>query len=130
MKLEVVPVPFYDIDVARELYTQRIGWTADHDFRPSKDYGADVPDSVRVVQLTPPGSACSIFLVCDNPVFDLHPGSLRGVHLVVHDIHEARDELLGNGVDVSEINDLSGILYAAFSDPAGNIWTLQQIPRR
>lgn len=122
MKLEVVPVPVTDIDRAKAFYTHKVGFNEDHDVRPS--------DSVRVVQLTPPGSACSIALGEGLPLIAMPPGSIRGLHLVVRDIRSARDGLLGRGVDVGEVEDWGGVLYASFSDPDGNTWALQEIRAR
>jgi predicted lactoylglutathione lyase len=121
MKLEVVPVPVSDIDRAKAFY-EMIGFNADHDVRPS--------DMVRVCQLTPPGSACSIVLGSGLPGIKMPAGSLRGLHLVVADISKAREELAGRGVAVGEIIDMQGIKFAGFSDPDGNTWVLQEIPGR
>jgi catechol 2,3-dioxygenase-like lactoylglutathione lyase family enzyme len=121
MKLELVPVPVSDIDRAKAFYVDRAGFNADHDVRPG--------GPVRVVQLTPPGSACSIVLSSGLPGIEMPPGSLRGLHLVVTDIRAARAALLGRGVEVSEIDEQGmGIKYASFSDPDGNTWALQEIP--
>ena len=122
MKLEVVPVPVTDIDRAKAFYADKVGFNVDHDVRPA--------DSVRVVQLTSPGSACSIVLGEGLPIIAMPPGSIRGLHLVVQDIRSARDGLLGRGVDVSEVEDWGGVLYASFSDPDGNTWALQEISAR
>lgn len=120
MKLELVPVPVGDIDRAKRFYDEQLGFTVDHDVRPS--------EAVRVVQLTPPGSACSIVLSAGLPAATMDPGSLRGLHLVVDDIGAAREELQGRGVPVAEIEDHGGgIMFAGFTDPEGNTWTLQQI---
>ena len=121
MKLELVPVPVSDIDRAKAFYVDRAGFNADHDVRPG--------GPVRVVQLTPPGSACSIVLSSGLPGIEMPPGSLRGLHLVVTVIRAARAALLGRGVEVSEIDEQGmGIKYASFSDPDGNTWALQEIP--
>jgi catechol 2,3-dioxygenase-like lactoylglutathione lyase family enzyme len=121
MKLELVPVPVSDIDRAKAFYVDRAGFNADHDVRPG--------GPVRVVQLTPPGSAWSIVLSSGLPGIEMPPGSLRGLHLVVTDIRAARAALLGRGVEVSEIDEHGmGIKYASFSDPDGNTWALQEIP--
>lgn len=123
MKLELVPVPVADIERAKIFYTQQVGFTLDHDVRP----GA----TVRVVQLTPPGSACSIVLSEGLAGLAMPVGSLRGLHLVVADIGQARAELAGRGVSMGEIRDLGGgIKYAGFQDPDGNTWTLQEMPRK
>ena len=116
-KLELVPVPVSDVDRAKAFYTEKAGFNEDHDVRPT--------DEMRVVQLTPPGSACSIVL--GTGIVDSPPGSVRGLHLVVSDIDAARTELAGRGVDVGEVQDLGGILYVPFRDPDGNSWTLQEI---
>jgi catechol 2,3-dioxygenase-like lactoylglutathione lyase family enzyme len=121
MKLELVPVPVSDIDRAKAFYVDRAGFNADHDVRPG--------GPVRVVQLTPPGSACSIVLSSGLPGIEMPRVSLRGLHLVVTDIRAARAALLGRGVEVSEIDEQGmGIKYASFSDPDGNTWALQEIP--
>lgn len=121
MKLELVPVPVSDIDRAKAFYVDKLGFNADHDVRPN--------DTVRVVQLTPPGSACSIALLAGLPGAEMQPGSLRGLHLVVEDISKVREVLAGRGVEVSEIDEYPrGIKYVHFSDPDGNTWTLQEIP--
>ncbi len=118
MKLELVPVPVSDVDRAKAFYTERVGFTADHDVAPS--------DTMRVVQLTPPGSACSI--VIGTGISDMPPGSVKGLHLVVADIHKAHESLAGRGVDVGAVDDLGGVKYVAFRDPDGNSWLLQEIP--
>ena len=120
MRLELIPVPVSDIDRAKAFYVDRVGFHADHDVEP----GA----GVRVVQLTPPGSSCSIVLGAGLPALEMATGSLRGLHLVVDDIEELREEMLGRGVEVGAVVDMGGILYAGFSDPDGNTWTLQQMP--
>lgn len=121
MKLELVPVPVSDVDRAKAFYVEKLGFNPDHDVRPS--------DTVRVVQLTPPGSACSIVIGTGlGEISEMPPGSLRGLHLVVADISKAREMLAGRGVAVSEIDDQGGIKYVYFSDPDGNTWALQEIP--
>ncbi len=122
MKLELVPVPVSDIDRAKAFYADTIGFHVDHDVRPV--------EAIRVVQLTPPGSACSIVLGEGLPGIEMASGSLRGLHLVVPDIEVAREAILGRGVAVSEVDDQGGILFAYFSDPDGNTWVLQQVPQR
>ncbi|MDQ2731226.1 MAG: VOC family protein [Armatimonadota bacterium] len=121
MKLELIPVPVSDIDRAKTFYTEKLGFTADHDVRPA--------DGVRVLQLTPPGSSCSIVLSTGLGI-EMQVGCLRGLHLVVADISKAREELAGRGVAMDDILDLGGIKFAGFSDPDGNTWTLQEIPGR
>ena len=123
MKLELVPVPVADVDRAKAFYVEQVGFHADLDIRPN--------DSVRIVQLTPPGSACSIVLSTGLPAIDMPPGSLRGLHLVVGDVAAARAALMERGVAMGEIDEHDqGIKYAAFSDPDGNTWTLQEMPWR
>jgi len=122
MKLELVPVPVSDVDRAVEYYV-RLGFVVDVDVRPA--------DGVRVVQLTPPGSACSIGVGTGLPAYDGTPGSVRGLHLVVDDMERARDELIGRGVEVGEVQDVGGgVLYASLEDPDGNTLTLQYMPWR
>lgn len=123
MKLELVPVPVTDIDRAKAFYTEKLRFVVDVDVRPV--------EPVRVVQLTPPGSACSIVLGSGLPMIAMTPGSMRGLHLVVRDIAGARQELVGRGVEVDEIDDQGqGVKYAGFSDPDGNTWTLQEMAWR
>jgi predicted enzyme related to lactoylglutathione lyase len=123
MKLELVPIPVSDVDRAKAFYGEQLGFAVDVDVRPV--------DGVRVVQLTPPGSACSIGMGTGLPVYEAEPGSVRGLHLVVADIEAARAELVGRGVDVGEVQDVGGgVLYAGFEDPDGNSLTLQQMPWR
>lgn len=120
LRLELVPVPVRDIDQAKAFYADQIGFLVDHDVVPA--------DGVRVVQLTPPGSACSIVLARGLPALSSEPGSVRGLHLVVDDIHAARAALLGRLVEVEPVVDLGGgIRMAGFADPDGNTWTLQQL---
>ncbi len=120
MKLEVVMMPVTDIDRAIAFYVDQVGFHLDHDVRPS--------ETVRVVQLTPPGSGCSIVMGTGlGEMSDMIPGSIRGLHLVVRDIELARATLVENGVAISEIMDMGGVLYAGFSDPDGNTWTFQQM---
>jgi len=120
--LELVPVPVSDIDRAKAYYSERLGFHVDVDVRPA--------DGVRVVQLTPPGSACSITLTTGIPWLDMPAGSLRGLHLVVSDIEEARATLIDRSVEVGPVEDLGGVSYASFADPDGNTWTLQHMPWR
>ena len=116
-KLELVAVPVSDVDRAKAFYTEKVGFNEDHDHK--------VGDELRFVQLTPPGSACSIAM--GTGITQSEPGSLRGVQLVVSDIEAARAELVGRGVDVvSEVQDLPGGLFVFFSDPDGNGWSVQQ----
>ncbi|MCC3153211.1 VOC family protein [Hymenobacter sp. BT770] len=123
LKFELVPVPVIDIDRAKTFYAEQVGFVLDHDVQPSP--------TVRVVQLTPPGSACSIVLSRGLNGLAMAAGSLRGLHLVVADLGQARAELAGRGVPMGGIQDLGGgMLYAGFQDPDGNTWTLQQMPGR
>jgi predicted enzyme related to lactoylglutathione lyase len=123
MKLELVPVPVTDVDRAKAFYAEQLGFAVDVDVRPA--------EGVRVVQLTPPGSGCSIGLGTGLPVYGAPPGSVRGLHLVVEDIERARAELVGRGVDVGDVVDVGGgVRYAALQDPDGNSLTLQQMPWR
>ncbi|WP_239572554.1 VOC family protein [Geodermatophilus bullaregiensis] len=124
MKLELVPVPVTDVDRAKAFYVDRLGFVEDVDVRPF--------DGVRVVQLTPPGSACSIGMGTGLPAYeDMAPGTLRGLHLVVADIEQARADLVGRGVDVGEVVDVGGgVRYAWITDPDGNTLTLQEMAWR
>jgi catechol 2,3-dioxygenase-like lactoylglutathione lyase family enzyme len=123
-KLELVPIPVSDVDRAKVFYAEKVGFNVDLDVNAAKDHR--VSDEMRVVQLTPPGSACSIAFGIG--VVDTPPGSVQALHLVVSDINAARAELVDRGVEVGEVQDLGGVLYAPFSDPDGNGWTLQQLP--
>ena len=124
MKLELVPVPVTDVDRAKEFYVDRLGFVADVDVRPT--------EGMRVVQLTPPGSACSILLGTGmQGISDMTPGSVRGLHLVVPDIEAARADLGRRGVEVGDIEDVGGgVRYAAVSDPDGNTFLLQEMAWR
>ena len=123
MKLELVPIPVTDVDRAKAFYADRLGFAVDVDVRPA--------EGVRVVQLTPPGSACSIGLGTGLAAYEAAPGSVRGLHLVVADIEQARTELVGRGVDVGAVVDVGGgVLYASLEDPDGNTLTLQEMPWR
>nr|WP_132211319.1 VOC family protein [Kribbella steppae] len=115
-------MPVTDIDRAKRFYSVQCGFHVDVDVSPA--------DGVRVVQLTPPGSFCSISLLQGLPMADMEPGSLRALHLVVKDIEAARQELIGRGIDVGETEDLGGVFYAWFKDPDGNTWALQHMPWR
>jgi predicted enzyme related to lactoylglutathione lyase len=119
-KLEVVAVPVSDVDRAKAFYTERVGFDADHDHR--------VSDEVRFVQLTPPGSACSIAL--GTGIVDAPSGSVKGLQMVVSDIDAARAELVERGVEVSEVQEFPWGSFVFFSDPDGNGWAVQQIPPR
>lgn len=124
MKLELVPMPVTDIDRAKAFYTEKVGFVEDVDVRPA--------EGVRIVQLTPPGSACSIVLSSGLAILDeMTPGTIRGLHLVVNDIEAARAELVDRGVDVGEIDDSAGsVRYASFSDPDNNSLVLQEMAWR
>ena len=123
-RLELVPIPVSDVDRAKAFYAEKAGFEVDLDVSADTDHR--VSDERRVVQLTPPGSACSIAFGIG--ILDTQPGSVQALHLVVSDIEAARAELIDRGVEVGEVQDLGGVLYAPFSDPDGNGWTLQQLP--
>jgi catechol 2,3-dioxygenase-like lactoylglutathione lyase family enzyme len=120
MKLELVAVPVTDVDRAKAFYTEKIGFHADHDHL--------VQEGLRFVQLTPPGSACSI--VIGLGITTMQPGSLEGLLMVVSDVQAVRAELVKRGVDISEIDVQLWGSFAYFRDPDGNRWSLQQIPNR
>jgi predicted enzyme related to lactoylglutathione lyase len=120
MKLELVPVPVSDVDRAKAFY-KKAGFKLNVDTQPT--------DTMRVVQFTPPGSACSIVMGTGMPeISDMQPGSVKGLHLVVADIDTAREALVKRGLEVSEITNFSGVKYAGFNDPDGNLWLLQEFP--
>jgi predicted enzyme related to lactoylglutathione lyase len=118
-KLELIAVPVSDVDRAKAFYTDAAGFTADHDHR--------VSDEIRFVQLTPPGSACSITI--GEGIVDTPPGSVKGLQLVVSDIEAARAELVGRGVDVSDVQRFPWGAFVFFSDPDGNGWAVQEATR-
>ena len=130
--LEVVVVPVSDIDTAKDFYEQQLGFHVDHD--------TTVNEATRVVQLTPPGSGCSI--VIGKGIVEMKPGTLKGLQLVVNDLHKARAQLVDRGVEVSEItrmganrpdfdgHELDNIGFIFFTDPDGNAWAVQQISSR
>ena len=120
MKLELVAVPVSDVDRAKAFYTEKIGFHADHD--------QQVREGLRFVQLTPPGSACSI--VIGEGITEMQPGSQKGLQMVVPDAKEAHDELVKRGVAVSEVEVMPWGSFVYFSDPDGNRWSLQQLPPR
>ena len=121
MKLELVPVPVTDVDRAKAFYTDQVGFDADHDHQ--------VNEQLRFVQLTPPGSKCSISLT--TGAHQMAPGIIEGLQVVVDDADAARAELVGRGVDASEVQDVGGgVKYGGFSDPDGNTLTLQLMPWR
>ena len=119
-KLELVAIPVSDVDRAKEFYVEKAGFNADHDHR--------VSDEIRFVQLTPPGSACSIAL--GTGVTDAPPGSVRGMQMVVSDIEAAHAELAERGVDVSDVQVFPWGSFVFFDDPDGNRWAVQQLPPR
>jgi predicted enzyme related to lactoylglutathione lyase len=120
MKLELVAIPVADVDRAKAFYTDKAGFNADHDYT--------VSDEIRFVQLTPPGSACSIAI--GNGLTEAAPGSVTGMQLVVTDIEAARKEFVDRGTEVSEIQDFPWGRFIFFDDPDGNKWAVQQIPPR
>jgi catechol 2,3-dioxygenase-like lactoylglutathione lyase family enzyme len=119
-KLELVTIPVSDVDRAKRFYTEQVGFNADHDHR--------VGDDLRFVQLTPPGSACSIALGVG--LTDAAPGSVQGLQIVVSDVAAARAELVGRGVDASEVQVFPWGSFTFFADPDGNRWAIQQLPPR
>jgi predicted enzyme related to lactoylglutathione lyase len=119
MRLELVQVPVTDVDRAKAFYVDQLGFDADHDHR--------VSDELRFVQLTPPGSACSIAL--GTGLSTMPPGSVQGLQVVVDDADAAHDELAARGVDVSDVQDFPWGRFVFFSDPDGNGWAVQQIVR-
>src|SRR5919198_1677718 len=119
-KLELVYVPVSDVDRAKAFYAEEAGFNADHDYQ--------VSDELRFVQLTPPGSACSIAI--GTGILDTPPGSVQGLQMVVSDINAARAELAGRGVDVSEVQQFPWGSFVFFKDPDGNGWAVQAIPPR
>jgi catechol 2,3-dioxygenase-like lactoylglutathione lyase family enzyme len=124
LKLEVVPMPVSDVDAAKAFYTERVGFNLDHDIRPG--------EGMRVVQMTPPGSACSVVIGEGLPLGE--PGSVKGVQLTVDDIDAVREELAGRGVSISEVQQLGpegtpGSRYAFFDDLDGNLWAVQEYKR-
>ena len=119
-KLELVFVPVSDVDRAKQFYAEQVGFVVDHDHQ--------VTDELRFVQLTPPGSGCSIAIGAG--LIDSPPGSLKGLQLVVDDIGQARQQLLDGGVDVSEIDIQDWGHFVYFSDPDGNQWNVQYMPYR
>lgn len=118
-RLELVQVPVSDVDRAKAFYTERAGFNADHDHQ--------MNDEIRFVQLTPPGSACSI-AIGTGLGYDMPPGSVQGLQMVVSDIHAARAELLERGVEVGEVQEYPWGSFVFFSDPDGNGWAVQEIP--
>ena len=119
-KLELVAIPVSDVDRAKAFYVEQVGFVADHDHA--------VSDAIRFVQLTPPGSACSIAFGAG--IVDMPPGSVQGLQLVVEDVHAARAELVERGVDASEVQEFDWGSFVFFRDPDGNGWAVQQLPPR
>ena len=119
-KLELVAVPVSDVDRAKTFYTEKAGFTADHDYT--------VSEEIRFVQLTPPGSACSIAI--GKGIVDTEPGSVQGMQMTVPDIEAARAELVERGVPVSDVQRFDWGLFVFFKDPDGNGWAVQQLPAR
>jgi predicted enzyme related to lactoylglutathione lyase len=119
-KIELVAIPVSDVDRAKAFYTEQAGFNADHDHA--------VSDEIRFVQLTPPGSACSIAL--GSGIVDTPPGSVQGMQMVVSDVHAAHAELSARGVKVSEVQDFPWGSFVFFKDPDGNGWAVQQLPSR
>jgi predicted enzyme related to lactoylglutathione lyase len=120
MKLEVVFVPVTDVDRAKAFYVNQVGFNADHDFQ--------VNPELRFVQLTPPGSACSVAMGVG--LTTMTPGSLKGVMMVVQDVKAVREQLISNGVEASEIDVQPWGSFVTFGDPDGNTWSLQELPPR
>jgi catechol 2,3-dioxygenase-like lactoylglutathione lyase family enzyme len=124
LKLEVVPIPVSDVDAAKAFYTEQVGFKLDHDIRPS--------EGMRVVQMTPPGSACSVVIGEGLPLGA--PGSVKGVQLVVEDIDAVREEFAGRGIGVGDVQQLGpegspGSRFLFFEDPDGNMWAVQELKR-
>jgi predicted enzyme related to lactoylglutathione lyase len=119
-KLELVAIPVSDVDRAKAFYSEQVGFNADHDHT--------VSDEIRFVQLTPPGSACSIAF--GTGIVHTKPGSLQGLQMVVEDIEAARAELVDGGVEVSEVSEFPWGKFVFFNDPDGNGWSVQQLPAR
>ncbi len=119
-KIELVAIPVTDVDRAKAFYVDQVGFNADHDDQ--------VSDALRFVQLTPPGSACSI--VMGTGITDMAPGSQHGAQVVVEDVAAARQQLVSRGVAASEIDVQPWGSFVTFADPDGNTWALQQLPPR
>jgi catechol 2,3-dioxygenase-like lactoylglutathione lyase family enzyme len=119
-KIELIAIPVTDVDRAKAFYTDEAGFNLDHDIT--------VSDEIRFLQLTPPGSACSITI--GKGITDSAPGSVQGVQMVVTDIESAHAELLERGVEVSDVQDFPWGRFVFFSDPDGNRWAVQQLPPR
>jgi catechol 2,3-dioxygenase-like lactoylglutathione lyase family enzyme len=119
-KIELIAIPVSDVDRAKEFYVEKLGFNADHDHRLS--------DDLRFVQLTPPGSACSISI--GTGITEAAPGSVEGMQVVVEDVAAAHAQLVERGVDVSDVQEFPWGLFVFFADPDGNKWALQQLPDR
>jgi catechol 2,3-dioxygenase-like lactoylglutathione lyase family enzyme len=119
-KIELVAIPVSDVDVAKAFYVDQVGFHADHDHQ--------VSESLRFVQLTPPGSACSI--VMGTGITEMAPGSQKGVQIVIDDADQARAELVSRGVAASEVDEQPWGRFVFFADPDGNSWALQELPKR
>ena len=117
MKLELVAVPVADMDRAKAFYVDQVGFNADHDYR--------ISDELRFVQLTPPGSACSVVL--GTGITEMAPGSQKGLQVVVQDAAAVRDDLRSRGVDASDVDDQPWGRFVYFSDPDGNTWAAQEL---
>ncbi|SRR6185312_7245779 len=117
-KIELVAIPVTDVDRAKAFYVDQVGFNADHDHQ--------VNENLRFVQLTPPGSACSV--VMGTGITEMAPGSQRGVQMVVDDAAAAREQLIGRGVQASDVDEQPWGSFVYFSDPDGNTWSLQQLP--
>jgi predicted enzyme related to lactoylglutathione lyase len=120
MKIELIPVPVTDVDRSKNFYVNNVGFNEDHDHK--------VNENLRFIQLTPPGSACSIVL--GNGITTMQPGSVNAYQMVVKDVRKIREHLLQKGVPVSEVDEQPWGLFVRFSDPDGNMWSLQQLPVR
>jgi catechol 2,3-dioxygenase-like lactoylglutathione lyase family enzyme len=119
MRLELVPLPTKDVDRSKKFYVDQLGFHLDHDVEPG--------NGMRVVQLTPPESACSI--VIGVGISDPAAPPVQNLHLVVDNIDDARNHLVGKAVEISDVTDMGGVKYAYFSDPDGNSWALQELYR-
>ena len=121
MRLELVPLAVSDPEAAKAWYVDRVGFEVNVDVTPR--------EGMRVIQLTPPGSSCSVVFGTGMPeISDQVPGSTKALHLVTDDIRAVRDDLRSRGVDVKDVEDMGGVLFAYFADPDGNSWLLQEFP--
>lgn len=120
MKIELIPIPVSDVDRAKDFYVNKVGFNDDHDHT--------VNENLRFVQLTPPGSACSI--VIGKGITSMKPGSVNAYQMVVKDAREIRKELISRGVEMSDIDEQPWGIFTYFKDPDGNAWSLQQIPEK